>query len=98
MEYFKERKTLQSYKVASNLIIKRMAEFVVNFDLLGGLTFDEWWETIDRMEEKELKKTRHAEKTEAEIEALAKARNEAGTIKHTVKPDKLTLLKKIVET
>ena len=61
-----------------------MAEFVVNFDLLGGLTFDEWWETIDRMEEKELKKTRHAEKTEAEIEALAKARNEAGTIKQTM--------------
>ena len=68
-------KKVRRYKVTRyqrNLIIKRMAEFVVNFDLLGGLTFDEWWETIDRMEEKELKKTRHAEKTEAEIDGKGK--------------------------
>ncbi len=38
-----------------------MSDFVVNFDLLGGPSLDEWWKEMDRMEEEERKERRHAE-------------------------------------
>ncbi len=33
-----------------------MSDFVINFDLLGGLSLDEWWKETDRLEEEEKKK------------------------------------------
>ncbi len=36
-----------------------MSDFVVNFNLLGGLSLDEWWKETDMMEEKEKKGRKH---------------------------------------
>ncbi len=33
-----------------------MSDFVVNFDLVGGLSLDEWWKETDRTKEGEKKK------------------------------------------
>lgn len=38
-----------------------MSDFVVTFDLLGGLTVDEWLKEMDRIEEEDFKKRRHTE-------------------------------------
>ncbi len=51
-----------------------MSEFVVNFDLLGGLRLDEWWEATDRMEEEEKKEKRHAEINWRDIKELEKVK------------------------
>ncbi len=58
-----------------------MSDFVANFDLLGGLSLDEWLKEMDRMEEKEKKERRHSEINERDIEYLEKSRNEVATIK-----------------
>ncbi len=57
-----------------------MSDFVVKFDLLGGLSQDEWRKETDRMEEQEKKKG-HTEINERDIEELEKSRNEARTVK-----------------
>lgn len=61
-----------------------MSDFVVNFDLLGGLSVDEWWEEMDRKEKKDQKQRRHAEINEGEIEDMEKSRNEISTHKQTM--------------
>ncbi len=33
-----------------------MSDFVIHLDLLGGLSLDEWWTEVDRMEEEEKRK------------------------------------------
>ncbi len=44
---------LQQYNCASQTKCFEMSDFVVIFDLLGGLSLDEWWTEMDRMEEEE---------------------------------------------
>ncbi len=61
-----------------------MSDFVVNFDLLGGLSLDEWWKEMNRMEEEEKEERRHADINERDTEKLEKSRNKAGTIKQTL--------------
>ncbi len=57
-----------------------MSDFVVNFNLLGGLSLDEWWKEMDRTEEEGEKERTHVELNERDMEELEKSRNEAGTI------------------
>ena len=64
-----------------------MSDFVVNFDMFGGLSVEEWAEadmlvpvTLPRKGKKE---KRHGDIGEDELEALEKSRNEPGTVKQT---------------
>ncbi len=58
-----------------------MSDFVVDFNLLGGIKLDESWNETDRMEEGgKKKKRRHAEINERDAEELEKSRNVAGTL------------------
>ena len=59
-----------------------MSDFIINFDLLGGLTLDEWLEQ-DEEEEPDVKTTRHISMGEKELDQLELSRNEAGTVKQT---------------
>lgn len=59
------------------------AGFDCNFDVLGGLTIEEWCKQMDR-EEEESKTNRHAEMSEVEVEKLAQSRHEVGTLKQTM--------------
>ncbi len=61
-----------------------MSYFIVNFDLLGGLSLDQWLKEMDGMEEEDKKERRHAEINERKTEELEKSRNEAGTVKQTM--------------
>ena len=56
-----------------------MSHFIINFDLLGGLTLDEW---LEQDEEPDVK-TRHISIGEKELDELELSRNEAGTVKQT---------------
>ena len=57
-----------------------MSDFIVNFDILGGLTLDEW---LEQDEEEPDVKTRHISIGEKELDALEVSHNEAGTVKQT---------------
>ena len=52
----------------------QMSDFVLNLDLLGGLSVDEWWKEMDRIEEED-KERRHAEINEREMKELEKSRS-----------------------
>ena len=57
-----------------------MSDIVVNFDLFGGLSVDEW---SDKVDTEENRKKGHAEVNEEELLKLEKGRNESGTLKQT---------------
>ncbi len=61
-----------------------MSDFVPNFDLLSGLSLDEWLKETDGMEKEEKKERRHAEINERDIEYLEKSRNEVATVTQTM--------------
>ena len=58
-----------------------MSDLVVNFDLFGGLSENEWSDKIDV--EYEIRNKRHSEVNEEELLKLEKGRNEPGTVKQT---------------
>lgn len=62
----------------------KMADIVVNFDLLDGLSVARWLEEMDRIEEEGKEERRLAEITERENEELEKSGNKDGTVKQTV--------------
>ena len=53
-----------------------MEGFVVNFDLFGGLSMDQW---LEEEEKKEQKKERYARVTNEELDKLERSRNEETT-------------------
>uniref|UniRef100_A0A668AW89 ZMYM2-like/QRICH1 C-terminal domain-containing protein n=1 Tax=Myripristis murdjan TaxID=586833 RepID=A0A668AW89_9TELE len=57
-----------------------MDNFIINFDLFGGLTFDEWLKEEDRTEQK---MERYKPVTNEELDQLEKSRNEASTARST---------------
>ncbi len=73
--------TSQEYNCANQTSCFRMSDFVINFDLLGGLSLDEWLNETDRMKEEEIKERRHTEINERDTEELEKSTNEARIIK-----------------
>ncbi len=58
----------------------KMSDFVINLDLLGGLSLDEWLKETDKMEEESNRERRHVEINERDTEEREKSRNKARTV------------------
>ncbi len=61
-----------------------MSDFLVNFNFLGGLSVDEWWEEMDRMQEENQKKERRHTEINETLKSCKSQKNEAGTVKQTL--------------